>query len=341
VRLVSRPVNVVIEPTDDCNSRCVMCRRHHRDDGAPRMPVGFMEPEVLSACAPLARLARSALIGGFGEPLLHPRFEYIAAWAKSRVPFVFFFTNGLLMTEDLAASLVRLEVDFVSFSLGGARAEIHRAVRGVSLDAALAGVRNLVEARDSRGASRPEVAFNVVQMNSVLGELNGIVDVAQASGITRIDMPQLWVEAPDVRDESVFLNPDAEGLLRDAAEYGKTRGVSLRVVDFPPSRSACRAPWTGIEVGYDGTCYSCASERYVVGHVLRDSSSAIWNGAGLRRLRRGLRSGSPSVCDGCPALACDEAAYLDPAVHGRELATEVPLPGESSGRSPRVMDQAV
>lgn len=318
--LVSGPVEVCIEPTNECNSRCLMCLPYRRDRTLPHAPGGYLSMGTLWACAPAIRLARRVLLGGFGEPLLHPRYLEMLRWVRQRAPFVYFFTNGTLITRDLAEGLVRAEVDQVVFSVGGATEETHQRVRGVSLGAMLQGLDNLVEARRRSGRAAPLVSFNVVQMRSVLPELKGIVDLARHFDVANISMPQMWVESPAARAESVVGDSQSAALLSEAERYACAQGLNLSVSDNPPQDSACWGPWSNLVVAFNGDVFSCTAERYVMGNVEQTPVLGMWRSGTFRDLRRRLLHAPSELCPYCPTI--DGSAFTNPAIHGRHLSED-------------------
>jgi MoaA/NifB/PqqE/SkfB family radical SAM enzyme len=121
-RLLSAPVEVTLEPTNECNSRCLMCLPYRRDECIPHAESGFMSMETLTAATPALRLARRVLLGGFGEPLLHPDYLELLRRVRAEVPYVYFFTNGTRIDDATAEELVRLGVSRIAFSSSSRRA---------------------------------------------------------------------------------------------------------------------------------------------------------------------------------------------------------------------------
>lgn len=334
-RLLSAPVELCIEPTNMCNSRCLMCLPYRRDDSVPHAPGGYLSMETLAACAPAMRLARRVLLGGFGEPLLHPRYLEMLEWVKARVPYVYFFTNGTLITPQLADGLVRTGVDAVVFSLGGATEETHQHIRGVSLVAMLEGLRNLTQARSGLGRASPKVSFNVVQMNSVLPEMKAIVDLARQYDVSRISMPQMWVESPEALVESVLGDAHAAHLLGQVEEYAQGHGIDLVVSDNPPRDKDCVGPWFDLVVAFNGDVFSCTAERYVLGNVNETPILQMWRSGAFRGLRRRLKGAPRDLCPYCPTI--DKTAFANPARHGRHVSE----PFDSTAGPARVHSERV
>ena len=66
------------------------------------------------------------VLGGFGEPLLHPAFEQIlAAVREAGIYALAVRTNGLALTPECSEALIRHEVDVVAVTLDAARPETY------------------------------------------------------------------------------------------------------------------------------------------------------------------------------------------------------------------------
>jgi MoaA/NifB/PqqE/SkfB family radical SAM enzyme len=337
VRLMSAPVEVTIEPTNECNSRCLMCLPYRRDAALPRPESGYMTLETLQRVGPVLRRARRVLLGGFGEPLMHPRYLELLGEVKVRVPYVYFFTNGTLIDRETAEGLVRSGVDRIALSMGGATEETVRHVRGVSFAAVAAGLGELAAAKSRLNSITPLLEFNVVQMRSVVPEMKALVDLAGEHGVEEIDTPQMWVESAAAAPESVIGDPASLAALEEAVRYAEERGIRMRLSNNPPLAGECRGPWSSMFVGYDGTIFSCASERFRMGNA-GDDLLRIWRRGTFAELRARLVSDPLAVCSGCPVL--DVASYTNPAVHGREVSEELSAAnGSPVAQVRRVLDE--
>lgn len=313
------PAHVTIEPTNACNSRCIMCLPYRCDATVPSPPTGMMERATLERVDPVLRRARRVLLSGFGEALMHPDLVEMVRWAKARVPHAYMFTNGSLMTAETAAALVEAGIDQVCFSVGGATEAVQQRVRGVPLAPLREGIANLVDAARRAGRG-PEIRFNIVAMNSVLDSFEQIVEMAVEFGVTAIDLPQMWVESIRAKDESPLLRDDAAERLRAAQRIGASKGVEVTTWDYPPSPAACTSPFDSMWVAWNGDVFSCQFERYVMGNVNDSGAVDLWRGRAFRELRRRVRTEPSAVCPNCPVVVGTIESLLDPPQHGRLVA---------------------
>lgn len=164
MELITRlaPLGLSAEVSGRCNLNCRMCLRAASDNG--RTGNGLMSDTTWRRVLKSADqgVERATLVG-FGEPLTHPGFLDMADDCD-RVGWHYgMSTNGLLLGKDLARGLSRLQgLIHVNFSLDSADPDIYHNLRGVELEQALAGVRNLVRGvRENRARLVPRLTHGL------------------------------------------------------------------------------------------------------------------------------------------------------------------------------------
>ena len=111
------PALLQVETTTRCNMRCAMCVKSA--DGC-RIPEAHMPMELFTRIEPALPHCQGLVLNGIGEPLAHPDIVEMAAFAHEHLPqdaWLGFQTNGLLLTPELAGSLVQAGVDTVCLSV--------------------------------------------------------------------------------------------------------------------------------------------------------------------------------------------------------------------------------
>ena len=109
-----------LELSSECNFDCQMCFRHSFS-----APVGSMSADVLQAVrreiAALPHL-KEVVLGGLGEPLLHPQIIEMIAFLKQRGIWVTLTTNGALLEplldQLLAAGADKIAISFETGDIG-------------------------------------------------------------------------------------------------------------------------------------------------------------------------------------------------------------------------------
>jgi MoaA/NifB/PqqE/SkfB family radical SAM enzyme len=116
----AQPLAALLELTYACNWRCVFCYnpRHHDQ----RRLSGAEWAQVIADLRALGTL-NVTLTGG--EPLTHPEAFEVMSAVRSQAMTFRLFTNGSLVTDEVAQRLVALRPLAVELSLHGASSETH------------------------------------------------------------------------------------------------------------------------------------------------------------------------------------------------------------------------
>ena len=126
-----RPWYVTLELTERCNLRCVHCyvNRPAGDDEVRQNEMTLVEwQRILDQVAEAGTLW--LLVTG-GEPLLRSDFPQWYLYAKRRGLHVVFFTNGTLLTPELADLLAEYPPWETEITLYGATAQTYEQITGV------------------------------------------------------------------------------------------------------------------------------------------------------------------------------------------------------------------
>ena len=131
------------ETTAGCNLECIHCRR--LDVSKELMKNDLTTDEAFQFVRHLAEFAKPILVLSGGEPLFRPDIFQIATCARDCGLPVALATNGTLIDEHLAHSIVESGIRRVAISIDGADETTHDSFRrqAGSLAAALRGFRNL------------------------------------------------------------------------------------------------------------------------------------------------------------------------------------------------------
>ncbi len=285
--LPAAPEHVLIEPTNRCNLRCVMCANRKM-----KRPRGFMDEELFESVVEQSvkmGVYKVSLVG-LGEPLLHPRLLDFVQMAKMRgVPHLYVSTNGQLLDEDRAAGLVDAGLDELKVSIEGTTAEEYEGVRvGGSFDRLQANLEALRRIRDRAGKSRPKISILSVLFKDTVGD--------------RAAFERTW---GGVADEIQFQPVSNQG--GEMPEMD-THGVVPVTAGGMERRGPCMMLWSTSVVFWDGRVTMCCVDvegKLVVGDVRKTPLSEIWRGSELQRARslhRKRRFSELSLCGPCTVI---------------------------------------
>lgn len=166
------PSKLFVETTTRCNLKCQMCVKQTWDSG---IIDGDMDLETFEAVEPALPYAETLILNGIGESLLHPHLEEFIRRAKKLMPaesWVGFQSNGLLLDETRASSLMHAGLDRICLSLDAICPDTFRTIREggevEDLDRAFSAIR---AARRVHPDSKLQVGVEFVLMRDNLYQL--------------------------------------------------------------------------------------------------------------------------------------------------------------------------
>jgi radical SAM protein with 4Fe4S-binding SPASM domain len=231
-----------------------------------------------------------------GEPLLNKNFATMARTVKAAgIPFVKTVTNGMLFRDHELEGIIASGIDAVEFSLDGTSAAQNNAIRrNCDYDTVVSNVKRLIDAKQARGLSNPQVFISSTQFldkatytegqtalvpHNLKAEFGGAYEreIAEFKCTFAMRWPRMEVDE-DLYE--VYFDPYDHETLNHCDHVDST--ISVR--------------WNGDVVA---CCYDLTSE-YVLGNVLRDDLEAIWNGPKYLHLRESIdRKEFVDLCNNC------------------------------------------
>jgi radical SAM protein with 4Fe4S-binding SPASM domain len=288
--VVSRPEVVMLELTNACNLKCVMC-------GTPsaQRKTGLMSWDiyVLALEQAAALGVGSIVLHTTGESLLHRELARMVREAKTRGFKTMLSTNGILLDERRATDLLDAGLDQLRFSIEGANKATYEAVRvGGNHERLVTNMRRLRDLRDSRGSGMG-IAVNSVYMKETAGEV---------AEFMRVYGPLSdYIEFSHLGNQG---NHMPEIVLRSSTKP-RSRG-SLR---------PCSLLWRSIVVSWNGDVTVCCVDlenEMVVGNITRQPLAKIWRSEPYTRYRQQHLQGRQDelkLCSGCSAIKPHMSPY--------------------------------
>jgi radical SAM protein with 4Fe4S-binding SPASM domain len=274
------PVRLWVELTSDCNYSCVMCpNKDLRKEDRGLMPLELFKKIVDEA----ADWVFEINLAHRGESLLHSQIPEIVALAREKKIFTRLHTNGSLLTEDLSRRLIEEGLDRLSISFDGFdKATYEKIRRGGDFDKTAANIVRFLQIKRELGSKTPETAIEVIKFPPV--------------------------EAGTESAES--FRKRFEGLPLDSFVMKDLHNWAGEIRTDKPGKhySVCTFPWNALVILWDGAVLPCTQDffgTYVVGNANQSSLEELWNGEGMRELRRRLAAGDIKDLKACSR--CDRA----------------------------------
>jgi len=313
-----RILSVSLLLSNACNLKCVYC---YRDAGAlsnDLLSINEWRDVLLQAKSLGARTVR---IPGSGEPLLDPAFYNgyslpLIEFSNSIGLSVTFFTNGTLLTSELAVILRNYDVCVVT-KLNSFRPEIQDELAGVrgASERIMRGLEFLIKAGFAR-ESPTRLGIDTVIVSDNYDEIPKLFLYCRERNIvpyitvnlhggrartnTKLDVPRQWLR-------SLF-----EHLLTiDRTKFGFEWFPSPPIV-----ADQCNRLLYDIVIDYKGNVLVCPGIEHVIGNIRNNSLSQILKSSPfLSRVRR-MPDSLKGKCRTCSSKKCIYGCRLEAWSHG-------------------------
>lgn len=322
------PTYAQFEPVGQCNLRCQMCSIQFREDGPPYGAPAFMTFERFTQALDALPELRELHLQGLGEPMMHPRFFDMVAYAKAKGIQVTTNSNATLLNDRRAERCVTSGLDRLHVSLDGATADTYERIRvRAHFERVTANVERLLATRARLNAMTPQLRLTMVIMRQNLHELPALVRLASQWQVESMfvqhlchdygesSLPARYRPMRAFVDEQTLLHEDEQkvgDVFGEARQLAQTLGVDLRLPRTQPrahpagtpGRQRCDWPWSGAYMSYDGYAMPCCMvstpDRINFGNVSDQSFEAIWRDSKFEAFREQLASDEPpEVCRSC------------------------------------------
>ena len=203
--------SVQIETTSICNLNCKTCLKpvyekiwQQRD-----MDQALFARILLQ----IKKIKPDVHLQGWGEPLIQRNFLSFVRQLKREKIGTSFTTNGTVMSEDFAKSIIESGVDGVTFSMAGACALTQDKLRGDGTFLLLQNaVITLVNVKKLYGQGRPQIAVSYLLTPDTAQELPKAVSWCRSVGVDALSTVFLTQSGGAVQKALVFLPSKEEAV---------------------------------------------------------------------------------------------------------------------------------
>lgn len=279
------PLHLDIEITSYCNLACPMCPRTHR------VEMGEWENRMMKfdtfkhIIDQGSKKGLSAInLNNFGESFYNKNLVKMIEYAKSKgVLDVMLHTNGTVMDEKLAQSVIESGLDRIIFSLDSISKEIYEKIRiNAKFEETVEKVKLFHKVRQKLGYEKPVIRISMVRMKENDHEAS--------------EFQNFWGDFADEITYTDYRNQDG---LDKTNRYTKERKENKSY--------ACPALWQRLTINATGEVTACcrdAGKRLTLGNLdeKKDNLIDIWNGENLKKARdlhEQKKAYLLDACNGC------------------------------------------
>ena len=299
--LKSKPQRLVLELTNACNLRCIMCGRDEANFSLTTFDI-----DILKNLAPILDEVEEVTLFGWGEPTLHPQFEEILAFLDRYPVKKYFVTNGMRL-DKIKEALFKYHVDIMAISLDGAKAETNNNIRiNSDLDFIVKELKDIVRIKKEKGVKYPYMNFVMTMFDRNIEEFPDLVKLAYEIGLEEVKGVYLTVFSENLLGETLYNQKDKVKAIFDKAEkLGEELGVKIKLpyiqgedVAGDKLHKDCFTAWRDFFVGSDGYIRPCQSNAEKFFKYDKNMSfEDMWNCREYQDFRKNVNTSS--MCAEC------------------------------------------
>lgn len=283
------PLCIIIEPTNICNFKCLMCWQstdEYKKDGGPfiNMDMDLFNKtidDIKAFCIKKNGKIKLMKLYSTGEPLLHKNIiEMMQIIKRADIcDQLEVTTNGSMLTPEIAKTMVDVGLDYLRISIYSVTTDGQKRVTksNVLPETIRDNVKYVFDYRNSLGKSKPFICAKIIDTHTEENELfremyKNISDEQIVE--TPWSIPKLEVNALEK--------------LYDGKEDGQEADAKYRAEVMYKARKACRYPFTHLTVRSNGDAVVCCtdwSRDTCVGNVKNNSIEEIWDSKSLYKFR--------------------------------------------------------
>jgi MoaA/NifB/PqqE/SkfB family radical SAM enzyme len=337
LRLPMRLDKLYIEVTNQCNLNCRTCIRNVWDEIPGMMSEGVFKA-ILDGLTEFPALPEKIFLGGFGEPLSHPRIIEMLSLVKSMGMKAELITNGTLLKKEMIQSLIESGLDTLWISLDGATPESFSDIRmGAQLPNILENLtllKKMNQGHDRWGFLQDiRIGIVFVAMKQNIAELPAVIEISKNIGASRVLVTNVLPYTEGMVDGAMYYhsinrrNFDLDLPLMDMddntlkAIRKSAEGIHMTIPFGPSEQLRNRCPF--IEdgagaIGWDGELSPCLpllhnhdgflgfihygsrhSQKWAIGNVVDKKLYDLWNTPEHKAFRERVMNFDFSPCITC------------------------------------------
>lgn len=300
--LLGMKISALIDTTDGCNLRCSFCSRKNSK-------IEMMSSADFSILVDRIRpyVDTVQLCCAWEYSIAPNAHEIVRLLGNCRFNKSTIYTNGQILPDQLALSIVEARINNLVFSIGESKKETYEKLRlGGKFERILENIAKVRDLKLRMGVQAPLLCANLTVINSNLGELPDFVDLAHRLGIAEIRGRHLILnEGLEMNDEVIRDTVLANAILDSSEQKARGYDMEFNIPRYGDTLTCkdCRAPWTQLYIGSNGDVSVCPRiHKYVViGNILKQDMQQILTSPAILSLQQQMqeRRFTNPVCGIC------------------------------------------
>jgi radical SAM protein with 4Fe4S-binding SPASM domain len=307
IKLLSRPINLQLEITTACNSKCQMCNHY---ETIPSHDYNFMTlknfKRIIDEVKPL-----KLNLSGMGESFLNKDLFSMIKYAKSKRISVNFATNFSIVNNKIE-KICHSGVDLLKVSLDSTNPKTYTKIRGIDrFNQVCNNIKKLNAFKIKNNLIKPDLRLNFAMQKDNIDELIDFLSLAKSLNIEVVyvqymEFVNMEYKKPYIVGDLTFyrLKEILENALWKSKELKIRTNIPILLNDldmywnkmepgseFKDTGRMCHFPWLTTFIEWNGDVRPCQMFIWVrdeekLGNVLKDGFMQVWNGEQYKDFRK-------------------------------------------------------
>ena len=297
-----RFLNVLIDITNGCNLRCSFCTRSNEKT------IKMTTADFKNILEKIHTYTRSIQLSCAWEySIANNASEIIETLGRYSIPEITIYTNGNLLPDYLANTVIKAGINNFVVSIGEVKKETYENIRkGGKFEKVINNIQKLTRLKKENKSILPRLCTNLTLINSNIDELIDFVSLAHELGIEQIRGRHLIInKGLDIHAERITDFKRANTIIAQASKKASTNGIKFSIPYYSEINKPkeCLAAWRQLYISSNGDVSICPRiHRYEkIGNIIHDDLKNILTGSTINDLKKQfvMRDFKNPVCRIC------------------------------------------
>jgi len=287
-KILGRPINITIEPTNVCNARCPICET---GSGKLRRKKAYLSFEDFKIIIDKIYPHTNTLMYYFmGEPFLNREWVKQIKYAKEKgIPFISTCTNGDV--SGIPEGIIESGIDFVSFQIGGMTQKTHEIYRvNTNLDNIKNNILRTLELKKKTN-SKVHIEVGYILMKHNEHQVEEFIKWCKEIGVNSFNIIDPCVRT--IEQGIKYLPSDYEHWIYDPEKF-KAGKLCRKVVP----KNDCPWIYYSMVILVNGDVVPCCHDphgKFVMGNLIKQDLEDIWNGEKYKSFRNRIHTDQKNI----------------------------------------------
>ena len=287
-KILGKPINITIEPTNVCNAKCPVCETGADILGRKKAFLSFDDFKII--IDKIYPYTNTLMYYFMGEPFLNKEWVKQVRYAKDKgIPFISTCTNGDV--KGIPQGVIESGIDWVNFQIGGMTQETHETYRvNTKLKNIQENVKETIRLKKEHNSKvHLEAGFILMKHNE--HQVEEFIEWCKEVGVDSFNIIDPCVRT--VEQGKQYLPTNKDNWIYDPKKFEEGR-LQRRVIP----KNDC--PWiyysmTIMANGDVSPCCHDACGKETMGNLIEQDLEEIWNGEKFQNFRDKIHTNQKDI----------------------------------------------